>query len=67
MNINEKLKKIRLKHNMTKSEFAEIMGVSVRSIQRWEQGKAIIRESNLIKIGSYFEIPIEYFEEDNDE
>lgn len=67
MNINEKLKKIRLKHNMTKSEFAEIMGVSVRSIQRWEQGKAIIRESNLIKISSYFEIPIEYFEEDNDE
>jgi DNA-binding transcriptional regulator YiaG len=32
------MKRLRQRHNLTQEEFAEKMGVTVRTVQRWEQG-----------------------------
>lgn len=47
MKINKEIKVIRELFNLTQSEFAEILGVSVDSIIRWEQNTVEIEERNI--------------------
>lgn len=64
MCLNQKILKLRLENNLTKVEFAEALGISERTVRRWEKGNSKIYESNLIKICAYFGIPMSYFEEE---
>ena len=47
MNFNLRLKQLRQRHKLTQSELADILGVSVDSINRWENDTVEIEERNL--------------------
>ncbi len=37
--MNEEIKKLRLSLNKSQEDFAQLIGVSVDSVRKWEQGK----------------------------
>ena len=39
MGIGQKIKAVRLKLHMSKTEFAQLFGVSFATVNRWENGK----------------------------
>jgi transcriptional regulator with XRE-family HTH domain len=43
----ERLRKIRLDHNLTQRAMAIALGVSLRTLQRWELGESAIRLSEV--------------------
>ena len=54
------LKAARVNAELTLDEAAEIMGKSKQMIVNWENGKADIRYSDLLKLSEIYEMPIEY-------
>ena len=54
------LKAARVNAELTLDEAAEIMGKSKQTIVNWENGKADIRYSDLLKLSEIYEMPIEY-------
>ena len=54
------LKAARVNAELTMDEAAEIMGKSKQMIVNWENGKADIRYSDLIKLSEIYDMPIEY-------
>ena len=54
------LKAARVNAELTLDEAAEIMGKSKQMIVNWENGKADIRYSDLIKLSEIYDMPIEY-------
>lgn len=39
MELNEKMKNVRLKLHLSQAEFGELLGVSFTTVNRWENGK----------------------------
>ena len=58
MNINEKLKKIRMDNNLTQRELSEKLDVSYSMIQKTEIGWAKPSSKYLLKFANFFNIPI---------
>ncbi len=54
--LGERIRKARLYHGYSKKEFAEIIGVDVKSIQSWEKDLRIPIDEYLSKIREYFVI-----------
>lgn len=52
------LKELRKEKNMTQEQFAEIMGVSNRSVSRWETGMNLPDLDLLIQIADYYGVEL---------
>ena len=57
--IGQFLKKLRTENNLTQEQFAEVIGVTNRSISRWENGVNMPDFDVLIQIAEYFDVGIE--------
>lgn len=55
------IKELRNEKNLTQEQFAEILGVSNRSISRWENGNNMPDFDLVIEIANYFDITIDEF------
>lgn len=64
MNINEKLKKIRLENNLTQEEFANILNVSRSTIALYEKGIRTPDISIVNTVSKYFNCSIDSFYDD---
>ena len=60
MNINEKLKKIRMDNNLTQRELSEKLDVSYSMIQKTEIGWTTPSSKYLLKFADFFNIPVDY-------
>ena len=60
MDFAEKLKRIRLKMNLTQKDVAEILGITRTAYANYEQG---LREPDLLtlwKIADFFDVSVDY-------
>lgn len=60
MTCGEKITAIRKENNLTKEQFAELMGVSRQSVSKWELGTTFPDTEKLIKISKLFSCSIDY-------
>lgn len=60
MEFKDKLLKLRKQHGFTQTEFGNLVGVSLRSIQNYEMGFRYPKRAVLDKMSSVFNVPIEY-------
>lgn len=47
----EEVKQIRLKNNLTQTQFGEKLGVTLRTVQKWESGQHPVSETVVKLIG----------------
>lgn len=65
---SEKLKKLRARRNLTQQELADDLGIIQQNIARYENGQRQFKPDFLVKLADYFNVPISYFfEEDNED
>lgn len=65
MNIGERLRQKRLHWRLTQEELAEVLEVSPRTVNRWEQGLTLPRSQALRRLSHFFNRePEDFFEED---
>lgn len=60
-NIGEKIKKLRLKSNISQEKLAEQIKISKQSINHYETGKRLVPLDTLNLIANFFKVPIESF------
>ncbi|WP_455161148.1 helix-turn-helix transcriptional regulator [Streptococcus timonensis] len=53
------ISKLRIERGLTKTQLARELGVSVRSIIRWEKDQMSMILKNAIEVASFFEISID--------
>lgn len=56
----ERLKELRLEHNLTTIQLAKELGVGDSSISRWEKGLRVPSIDNLYNIAVYFGVSADY-------
>lgn len=61
MSFAEKLVYLRKQKGLTQMELAEWLNVSRQAISRWEVGAAIPSTDNLKFLGDIYEVPVDYF------
>lgn len=59
MELKDKLKKLRIKHEMSQETLAQELHVSRQAITKWENGNGIPEISNLIAISELFHISVD--------
>ena len=59
MEINNTIYKLRVEAKLTQGQFAEIMGVTQQSVQKWESGSVAPSIDKLIQISNYFDISLD--------
>ena len=60
-NIGKKIKKLRLKYNLSGSALAEVIGTSQQQLSRYENGQSDISTSKIMIISIYFNVDVSYF------
>lgn len=60
MILNERLKKLRAEKNVTQQKVADVLGVTVGNVQKFEYGTARPKLDNVIKIADFFDVSIDY-------
>lgn len=58
--INERIKILRTKNNLTQKQLAEILKIQPNSVQRIEYGTARPSLDTLIAIADYFDVSLDY-------
>jgi putative transcriptional regulator len=53
------ISELRIERGLTKTQLARELGVSVRSIIRWEKDQMSMTLKNAIEVASFFEISID--------
>lgn len=61
MKLNEKLKEFRLKNNLTQKEFANILNVSLSTLQKYEYGSINLSYDTILYLCDYFHIKLNEF------
>ncbi|AEZ62662.1 putative transcriptional regulator [Streptococcus infantarius subsp. infantarius] len=56
-----RLKELREAKGVTQEELAKVIGVNVRSVNRWEKGQSDIYLQKAIKIARFFEVSLDEF------
>ena len=56
-----KLRELREANGVTQEELAKVIGVNVRSVNRWEKGQSDIYLQKAIKIARFFEVSLDEF------
>lgn len=60
MKFNERLKELRQQSPMLQKDIAASIGISVRTFQQYEQGKAEPNIEKLIKLADIFDVTLDY-------
>ena len=60
MILNERLKKLRAEKNVTQQKVADVLGVTVGNVQKFEYGTARPKLDNVIKIADFFDVSLDY-------
>lgn len=60
-----KIKELRDKHHETQTQLAEVVGVSLRTIQNYEAGTVDVPSKNLKLIAKHYNVDISYFYSDS--
>lgn len=60
MNIGQAIRTLRQKQNMTQSELAARVGMSVNAVSLWELGKSFPPKESIRLICDAFEVPVSY-------
>ncbi|APC09848.1 MULTISPECIES: helix-turn-helix domain-containing protein [Providencia] len=60
-NIGKKIKKLRLKYNLSGSNLAKVIGISQQQLSRYENGQSDISTSKIMIISIYFNVDVSYF------
>ena len=55
------IRQLRERKNMTQAALAEVIGVSPKTVSKWEKGTTEPSTSNLFAIAKLFDMPIEEF------
>ena len=63
--VGTKIRDLRIKNRYSKIDFANLMGVSLRTVYRWEEGVCKIRETNIIRICEVLGVSIRFFSNDD--
>lgn len=58
--LSERMKELRKANNLTQSELAERIGVSLGAIKHWEQNKGEPNTATLISMAVLFNVSIDY-------
>ena len=66
MAISKRIHQIRSDASMSQEQFAEILGVSRQSVQKWESGAAIPELEKLIQISKWFDVTLDALVLDSD-
>ena len=65
MEFGEKIKRLRKAENLTQSELGEKVGISVRSIYKYESEHVIPRQKSIYqRFAGFFNVPVEFLKED---
>lgn len=59
MKTGENIYKLRTEANLSRERFAELCGVSVQAVQKWESGATVPDLANAVKIAAYFGITVD--------
>ncbi len=59
MKLSKNLKMLRIFHEITQEELARKIGVSVQTINKWENGKCLPDVFNLLELSEYYHITVE--------
>ncbi|SUO76264.1 helix-turn-helix domain-containing protein [Streptococcus pyogenes] len=62
------LRNLRKESNLTQDELSKIIGVNLRTLQKWENGESSIRKKNAEKLSEHFGVSVGYllgYETDN--
>lgn len=57
---SEKLRELRIEHNLTRNQLANSLNVSTRLISYWENGKRECDFDMLLEISTLFSVSIDY-------
>lgn len=60
MSWSKKLRDLRIDHDLTRAQMAKIVGVSPKTISRYESGHAEPSISILIQLAMYFKVTTDY-------
>lgn len=60
MNLNERIRYLRTKNNMSSKELSKILNISESSVSLYESGKRTPSLSLIIKIADYFNVSTDY-------
>lgn len=55
-----RLKKLRKENDLTQDELSKIIGVNLRTLQKWENGESSIRKKNAEKLAKNFGVSVGY-------
>ena len=66
MNIGITINKLRNEANLTQAQFAEIIGVSQQSVQKWESGVSTPDLDKIVMISKYFDVSLDVLVMGND-
>ena len=58
--LNERIKELRLSHNLTQKQLADILSISILSMQRFEYGTRRPSLDTLILLANYFNVSLDY-------
>lgn len=58
--IMNRIKNLREKEEISQEQLAKILGVNLRTLQRWESGETSIRTKNATRIANFFKVPVGY-------
>ena len=64
MKLNEKLSYLRLKLGLSQQETAEQLGISLETLNNWENNTAIPDASNICKLSNFFNVTTDYLLKD---
>ena len=56
MTIGDNIKNLRLQHNLSQAELANVAGVSDKAVSSWEQNKSVPRMGPIQKMADFFGI-----------
>lgn len=60
MNFSTQLKKIRKEKNLTQSDVAKALDITIRQYQRYESGEQTTTLENLIVLADFFDVSLDY-------
>lgn len=60
MSFSKRLKSLRKNHHLNQTQLGEIVGVTVKQIQRYERAENEPTMSVLIALSNYFDIPVDF-------
>ena len=57
--IHTMLHQLRASANLSQEQFADLLGVSRQSVQKWENGACVPELDKLVKIAKYFDVSLD--------